>query len=282
MKNSGHRLSQQASLVGTAPPCAPTPQNGATLGPTASPVVVVVDAQATSAQIKSLESALALIPPGELFETSRSAMRGQIASLKMSMTKAKPLGVRLENCKAAVLRAARRKEEATAAVAAAVAAEKLAVQEHAQYLTELTSLETELSASVGSGAQPADCVQNMSAALQRVVGEMKDSPLVPPDLIKQAEAQMALLLDGVKHISTLASQAAQARQPKITVPTAPQRPGGRKRANSEDQHRTRNRMRGKQEVLHECSRPMPLDPVHRMVGKQIPVFQVPQQGVAAS
>ena len=221
-----------------------------------------VNVAETSAQITALEGALAQVPAGAMFENTRTVMQGQIALLKASISKSKPIGLRLESCRAAVARAAKRKEEAEAAVVAAVFAESKATAEHAQYVNDLAELERELSSSVGASVQPADCVQNMASALQRVVGEMKSSPLVPLELVKQAEQQMETLLSGVKQISALATQAAQAQvaqPPKVSAPHVRlSRKTGHKRASSADYHPTEHRRKtGK---LHPVG-PLPQIPV---------------------
>ena len=164
-------------------------------------------------------------------------MREQVATLKASISKSKPLGLRLESCRAAVIRAAKRKESASEAVAAALQEEKATSDELAKFSLDLANLEAELTASVGIPLQSGDCVTNMTCALERVVGEMRSSPLVPANIIYQAELQMATLLEGVKQISALALQAAQAIPPTKAVDTLAMNcfsSGSRKRASSAD------------------------------------------------
>ena len=88
---------------------------------------------------------------------------------------------------------------------------------------------------------------------------MKSSPLVPLELVKQAEQQMETLLSGVKQISALATQAAQAQvaqPPKVSAPHVRlSRKTGHKRASSADYHPTEHR---------------------RKTGKQHPVGPLPQ------
>jgi hypothetical protein len=196
-----------------------------------------ISAQETSAQIKSLEAALLLVPMGPLFEDSRNGMRDHVTALKASISKSKPLGLRLESCRAAVTRAAKRKEAASEAVLAAVKEEKATIDELAKFSLDLASLESELAASVGLSPPPqtGDCVTNMTCALERVVEEMRASPLVPANILYQAELQMATLLEGVKQISALALQAAQAAPPAPAVDKMAMEcfsSGSRKRASS--------------------------------------------------
>jgi hypothetical protein len=238
---------------------------------------IASNAQETSAQIKALEGALAQVPAGPLFETSRAVMREQIATLKASISKSKPLGLRLESCRAAVARATKRKDVASEAVAAALAEEKVTKDELTKFTKDLTDLEAELAISVGSPQQSGDSVQNMTSALERVVGEMRSSPLVPANLVYQAELQMSALMEGVKQISALALKAAQAQAEqakKMTTPPMPARfsSGGRKRASSADYHPTEHRRKtGKQPPTHTPDTPeLPQDLVltHRLHAKQ--------------
>jgi hypothetical protein len=233
-KQWGLTAAPSTSRVSPATPAA-TPWTAPRAPPTEP---TTTNAQETSAQIKALESALLLVPDGPLFENSRTVMRDQVTTLKASISKSKPIGLRLESCRAAVTRATKRKEAATEAVAAAIAEEKATTDELAKFSADLSILESELSVSVGGLPQSGDCVQNMTTALERVVGEMRSSPLVPANLVYQAELQMATLLEGVKQISSLALQAAQAlpQEKKVDMEGMTNRfsSGGRKRASSAD------------------------------------------------
>jgi hypothetical protein len=241
-----------------------------------------LNAQETSAQIKALEAALLLMPVGPLFESSRNGMRDHVAALKASISKSKPIGLRLESCRAAVNRAAKRKEAASEAVAAALMEEKTTSDELVKFSTDLAELEAELSASVGIPPQSGDCVTNMTCALERVVGEMRSSPLVPAALLYQAELQMTALLEGVKQISALALQAAQtipATKVEETLPmdcfSSGTRPRTRKRAssagcsaNSVDHHPTHHRRQtGKREPCVPAKIPADLAATHEAYSK---------------
>ena len=207
--------------------------------------------QETSTQIKALEAALAQLPTGEIFEESRTSIKASLTALKSSVSKSKPLGLRLESCRAAVARATKRSAMAAEAVTTAVTEAKTTDEELAKFRRDLSDLENEMTAAVGGNS-----VQSMTTALERVVGEMRSSPLVPANLVQQAEQQMMLLVEGVKQISALAFQATQAQEMKeqvvkVSMPPLPERfsSGGRKRSSSVplDSHPTAHlRLTGKQ------------------------------------
>jgi hypothetical protein len=263
----------------SAPAPTTTPSTTSTV-PLQTPVQPseLINANETSAQIKSLEAALLLVPVGPFFESSRTVMRDKVTALKASISKSRPLGLRLESCRAAVTRAAKRKDAASEAVVAALIEEKATSDELAKFSTDLAELEAELSASVGIPIQSGDCVTNMTCALERVVGEMRSSPLVPASLLYQAELQMATLLEGVKQISALALQAAQTAPVTKLAENASMEcfsSGSRKRAssaecrsNSADYHPTNQRRQtGKREAFVPAAIPADLAATHEVYSK---------------
>jgi hypothetical protein len=204
-------------------------------------------------------------------------MKEQISTLKASISKSKPIGLRLESCRAAVARATKRNLVASEAVAAAIAEEKVTKEELLKFSKDLAELESELTISVGRLSPTGNSVQNMTTALERVVGEMRSSPLVPANLVQQAEQQVKMLMEGVKQISALAYQAAQAQEAQAKMVITPPLParfssGGRKRASSVppvDRHPTGHlRKTGKQHPTNSPELPQDLASTHTLYAKQ--------------
>ena len=166
--------------------------------------------------IKALESALAQVPEGDTFAATRSTISAQIADLKKSITRSKPMGAQLDSCRAAIERAMKRKQ---CALEAAEKAHK-DLQEAENQIEQLQEDLVQLEAQVAShhaqehahqNVAQVDSIQGTANALQKVLNEMQTSPTVPQESVAEAGLSMTSLMKGIQSIAVAAQQAATAQ-----------------------------------------------------------------------
>lgn len=183
-----------------------------------------MDIPTASQNIKALEGALAQLPLGPVFEVARGSITQQLAELKQSITKSKPMGAQLDSCRSAIERAQRRKASAVEAMDKARVEQMQAESDILRLNSELSALETQVEQQAGARqpGQQASSVQCMATALNVALADMKSSAHIPRSTIAEAEDHMAALLTGIQTIAAEMQQRQQrAAQPVIVVPDLP-------------------------------------------------------------
>jgi len=153
-----------------------------------------------STQIKSLEAALTNIPTGSQFDVARETITAQIVELKRSITKSKPIGTRLETCKAACARSLKRRDTCAEACELAAAALNQAENEYQQLCSDLAGIEREMAMTVSSTTHT-DCIEGLATSLGQVLSDMKSSHNIPVEILQQTETHMTSLMAGVRAIA---------------------------------------------------------------------------------
>ena len=157
-------------------------------------------------QLRQLEMSLKSIPEGEEFDQTRQTISNNIASVKRSITVSKPIGSQIDSCRAAIGRAEKRrdscKEQLSAASASLDAAEADLAQKHAEF--------AKLESQIVAASQP-DCIHASAVTLTRVIGEMAQSPLIPPEALASVNEQVVKLITTLNEVAALAQSVAQAQ-----------------------------------------------------------------------
>ena len=125
----------------------------------------------------------------------------------------KPLGARLDDCEAAVGRAAKRRQEAEDIIKIAEVVRRSAEDEENQLKAELLQLQS--SAAEKSGGSE-DSIAQMNASLARDLSEMKGSQFVEAHAVADAEKLMESLSVGLSRVAQLARHAVES-QMKVEI-----------------------------------------------------------------
>ena len=185
----------QGSFRGTTPP-----PSSASWSPSAQ----CPDKSQLQEDIKALQVALDALPAVDDNLELRTSIATKIAGKKSAITAFKPLGARIDGCRGALERALARKANAEKALGEAQAAILQADQEAVQLAQQLQQLESEV-ATHGEQREQTDSIEGMTAALSKVISEMKSSPLVAPEILQETEAHMTKLLQGIRTIMAAAT-----------------------------------------------------------------------------
>ena len=129
-----------------------TPAGVAAVGPTATTTPTTASRGALHNRTRCLEAALAALPPPTSFDDDcykipRNELVKQIAALKMQMIDAKPIGARIDGCRAALARAMKRRDSGHEALRAAQAVVTAADIGVATLAIDLQTFEIELQSS---------------------------------------------------------------------------------------------------------------------------------------
>ena len=186
---------QQESTSGTAYPChmETDTESGISTGSNRASLV---------ARIKEIDIALSALPDKDDFKEARQHLTLQKETVKKQIIEAKPMGARMDGCKAALERAVKRRHQAVEALEAA----KAAVMEADRHVTskeaELKQLEAEARASVLSEERPkGTCLDELENSMTKVLQEMEGSGHVQEMHLKEAYGSMSKLFVGLKGIS---------------------------------------------------------------------------------
>eukprot|EP00973_Karenia_brevis_P036507 5033889-Karenia_brevis.AAC.1 len=136
------------------------------------------------------------LPPAQVYDGVRDSIAMQINELKHSLIHAKPIGARVDACRALVTRCQARKEQAQQALNLAQQVMADADKELADANAEMVRLESELASS-----EKPDSLESMATSMTRVLTEMQDGGIVPPKIIEEAQNQMQVLLGGIRKIA---------------------------------------------------------------------------------
>eukprot|EP00972_Heterocapsa_arctica_P051074 7508413-Heterocapsa_arctica.AAC.1 len=136
--------------------------------------------------IKSLESALGLLPTEPEYQMQRDAIDGKIRFLKRQIIEARPIGQRLDGTRDALARAKKRQTQAEDALAQAHAVLQATTDETDKLSLELATLESQFAAP--SSAEPLR-FDSLETHLAAAVGELRGSSFVHAAAVADAEAQ---------------------------------------------------------------------------------------------
>jgi hypothetical protein len=176
--------------------------------------------QALVRQLHQLESSLAALPDTPEFSLLRAQIGIQHAHAKAKIASSRPLGARLDGCRAALDRT---RQTATAMAAAAAAAEGASIRAQAQVvsleseLAELEALVTSDEANEGSKT----CITRLQSEMMRVVSEMAQSTHVDKPEVDAVMAAMTTLFQGVTDIAMRCQQAAALGTPSLSAEQTP-------------------------------------------------------------
>ena len=167
-------------------------------------------------EIRQLEKAIVSLPEGSSYDGTREQLRGNIAALKMKISRSKPLGAQLDSCKAAMARAQKRMQDANEVIQKASVARDEAEKEHQRLAAEMTALELQMP-SAQPLQEPKDSIAGLNHALAKMLEELKTSSYVDSEDVKRAEALTQQLTVGLAQIAQMA--AAQA----VSIPNGSER-----------------------------------------------------------
>jgi hypothetical protein len=182
-----------------------------------APTFMILDKKELNAQVKSMESALAVIPFTEL--ALIASLKERIAALKLQGQATKPPGARLDSARDALGRSRARHQDAQSAVAAAQALAVTTLMDVEKMESEVALLESELATSsmeVESAPIPTDPLPGAQAHLDSLLELLKADPHVPPALVEEAGAHVAALLRGFAGSFDHAQQSRAAMDEKNT------------------------------------------------------------------
>ena len=157
------------------------------------------DRAAIQASIKSMENAITALG-GDEFATCRHELQAKIELKKKELTAARPMGQRLDNTRAAVLRSMKRLEQAREAAKLAQETLAAAEAETANLTKELSELELEMAANAGCEPSDSDAcpLANLEKQLAASIAELKNAGNVRKEVIDDASEQAATLLSRFK------------------------------------------------------------------------------------
>ena len=148
------------------------------------------------------------------------ALRAQASDLRKQISSMKPLGARLDGCRAALERARNRQRNSHDLLAKANSAHNQACEETRRLESELAELEHQLR-SEQQRSEEANSIAQLQAQMAVVVSEMANSQNVSQDEVNATRAAMDQLFAGLVAIQTVACTRSQSAAP---APVAAQRP----------------------------------------------------------
>ena len=148
----------------------------------------------------------------------KKILSDQINQLKVDITKLRPMGARIDGCRAALLRATARRDKAQNAFAEAQQTLIEAEMHVAMKEKELHALTEESMKSQPAQAN-STCLQDLQSGMQRVVQEMQAAGTIPQEYITKATAEMESLFSGL-------SQFTVQNQPQQTPPQSARQNAG--------------------------------------------------------
>ena len=161
--------------------------------------------------IKSIQAAITHVPQS-LHPDLYASMVEKVDGHKAAIVALTPIGAQIEGARAALARAHARREKAIAAKEEIM--QKLS--EADKDVVTLTEKVSALEASVAATQTPMNSIEKLAKSLHQVISEMS-SGTVEPTLVKETEAHMSKLLEGVKQIAAGAQAAADANKKETTT-----------------------------------------------------------------
>jgi hypothetical protein len=208
---NGNALQQQLADVvrlmeGRSGPHPPTPSQTA-LAPKDG-----AERQTLVKQLQQLEASLNHLPDSPEFMDIRAHINAQHAQAKAKLASTRPLGARLDGCKAALERTRHRAATCLAAESAAQFARAEAQAQVVQLESELAELESMVSDDV-TKQESTTCLTRLQAEMMRVVTEMAQSSHVDKPEVDAVMASMTSLFQGVTSIAARCQASATAAPP---------------------------------------------------------------------
>ena len=149
-----------------------------------------------TAQIRSVEAALAHLPDDPAFTEQRSSLMAKANALKHEISGARPIGARVDGARAALERAQKRRTEAVRNLDLAQGVVQAADLEVEKKAAEVKELESALAKQGTAVETEKGHVQALRDQLCAVLAHLKANPRVDPALVDLAESHSAQLLQG--------------------------------------------------------------------------------------
>ena len=200
---------------------AATPVGVAAAAPTSTTTPTTASRGALHNRIRCLEAALAALPPPTSFDDDcykipRDELMKQITALKRQIIDAKPIGARIDGCRAALARAMKRRDTGHDALQAAQAVAAATDIEVATLEIDLQTLEFELQASVEE-PETAESLFTVEAGCARLISRLQEND-VQEFTVLEAKKLVDNLVCGFKQL--LAVTEPRARPPPAQDPAA--------------------------------------------------------------
>jgi hypothetical protein len=160
------------------------------------------------ASLKSIMAALEALPRSDEFAPERVMLEAKAEEAKARIRDAKPIGARIDGCKAAITRAQHRLEQSTVQRDEATTNMQQASQELVQMKLDLAGLELSVVTVQQDLQQVPSSVEQLAESLTKVLKEMTLSPSVPRQLVDETTQHMKRLYDGIQKIAAAAREAA--------------------------------------------------------------------------
>jgi hypothetical protein len=161
-----------------------------------------------SVNLKSIMAALEALPLSDEFAPERVMLGAKAEEAKAKIRDAKPIGARIDGCKAAITRAQHRLEQSTAQWDEAKINMQQASQELVQFKQDLAGLELSVASEQQDLRQVPSSVEQLADSLTKVLKEMTSSPAVPRQLIDETTQHMHHLYAGIQKIAAAAREVA--------------------------------------------------------------------------
>ena len=161
----------------------------------------------------ALNLTLENLPKDDSYDDVRAVLVDKQRDAVLEATRMKPLGARLDDCEAAVGRAAERRQEAEDIIKIAEVVRRNAADEENKLIAELLQLQSS-AAEKPSGSE--DSIAQMNASLARVLSEVEGSQFVEAHAVAEAEKLMESLSVGSSRVAQLARHPAES-QMKVEI-----------------------------------------------------------------
>ena len=205
---------------------AATPVGVAAVGPPATTTPTTASRGALHSRIRCLEAALAALPPPTSFDDDcykipRDELVKQIAALKRQIIGAKPIGARIDGCRAALTRAMTRRDSGHEALHAAQAVVTAADIEVATFEIDFLTLGVELQSSTETEPETAESLITAEAGCARLINRFPGND-VQEYTVLEAKKLVDNLVCGFKQLLAIAKP--PDLSPSAQDPAAPSGP----------------------------------------------------------
>ena len=204
---------------------AATPAGVAAVAPPATTTPTTASRGALHSRIRCLEAALAALPPptsldDDCYKIPRDELMKQIAALKRQMIDAKPIGARIDGCRAALTRAMKRRDSGHEALHAAQAVVTAADIEVATLEIDLQTLEVELQSSTEAEPETAESLITVEAGCARLISRLQEND-VQEYTVLEAKKLVDNLVSGFKQLLAITNTPGSDPPPAAQDPAAP-------------------------------------------------------------
>ena len=159
---------------------AATPAGVAAVAPPATTTPTTASRGALHSRIRCLEAALAALPPptsldDDCYKIPKDELVKQIAALKRQIIDAKPIGARIDGCRAALARAMKCRDSGHKALHAAQAVVTAADIEVATLEIDLQTFEVELQSSTEAEPETAESLITVEVGCARLISRLQEN-----------------------------------------------------------------------------------------------------------